>query len=453
MVRVGSEQHLINPNPSTSFKGGLSRIASESHLSSMVPVSPSGHQFLGPERGMFEAPGHLGATAQQQQQQQQQTQQGHYSGSSYGFQQMQQQQQPGMMQQQQQQYQQPYGAGGYGSSGGNMMQQQQQMGGFYSAAAAQGNPGNGMQGVASMGAGTTAAGNAHQPPLRRNSSSSMHRTHSCATLESIDETAVFRTQGLVHSQSVGSGDAEAMLHNAAAARTHSVPGNMAGMAAGQSFGVHAQQQQLGSLGGTPGVYGTAGLGVGAPLGPMPGQQYDGGHFGSHQSVPGQHGAMKPPPVPASNLYAQGHNVLSPHTSAPITGAAAAEAFGASAAAATGMGYGMVAASAGMPAAIAPTAAEVGKPWQSASQAWGDPGSPLGNVQIGGEDLDVAMAFLTDGSPRRLGEAGNLDISLAEFEPGLHLHSPTHSNSTSALLYDTAMAGGLDVADLGMKMDE
>jgi hypothetical protein len=41
LVRVGSEQHLIPPQPQShpSLKG-MTRIASESHLSSMVPVSP-----------------------------------------------------------------------------------------------------------------------------------------------------------------------------------------------------------------------------------------------------------------------------------------------------------------------------------------------------------------------------------------------------------------------------
>eukprot|EP00775_Hariotina_reticulata_P004771 gene4771-5021_t len=111
MVRVGSEQHLINPTPTLGgFKGGMTRIASESHLASMVPVSPSSNfvgcsQFVGPERGLLGAPGPAaGATA------------GMVNGGSHYY----------------------AGSGGMGGLGG--------MSGYY-AAAAPGAPG-GLQGTA-----------------------------------------------------------------------------------------------------------------------------------------------------------------------------------------------------------------------------------------------------------------------------------------------------------------
>jgi hypothetical protein len=77
------------------------------------------------------------------------------------------------------------------------------------------------------------------------------------------------------------------------------------------------------------------------------------------------------------------------------------------------------------------------------------------VQIGGEDLDVAMAFLNDGSPpRRFTEADNLvdSLGLGALDPPMQLPSPTHSNSASGLLYDSGLAGALG-GDLTMKMDD
>lgn len=460
MVRVGSEQHLISANPTTNFKSGMSRIASESHLSSMVPVSPSGNQFIGPERGLFESSSYTGVTLQQQQQPQQQY---HFGGVSP-------QQQLCQQQQQQPYQQQHYGAAGvYGAApmGGSFMQQpQQQMGlpqgppgSFYpSAVPQQATPMTQamgvMQGSAGGVMGMNPSGNPQQPRPHRNSSSTMHRAHSCATLESIDETAVFRTYGLGQSNSA---DLQGMMQGANA-RSHSMPGGPVGA----SFGMQAQQQmpqqqqqQLAGMVGSPAMYSTGGPGL-VQHASVPGQQQQAGHFGSQISMPGQQGMMGPP-VSTGSVYGQSPTAAAtmlPTPAAPMTGAAAAEAFGASAAASAGMGYSVDSAAAGsIPAGpAAAIAAGNMKPWQDTSNSWG-PGSPLGNLQIGGEDLDVAMAFLTDGSPRRLTDADNLDIGLTDFEPGLRLPSPTHSQSTSALLYDSAMQGGLDAGDLGMRMDE
>jgi hypothetical protein len=41
LVRVGSEQHLIPPQPTQAGLKGMTRIASESHLGSMVPITPT----------------------------------------------------------------------------------------------------------------------------------------------------------------------------------------------------------------------------------------------------------------------------------------------------------------------------------------------------------------------------------------------------------------------------
>jgi hypothetical protein len=105
---------------------------------------------------------------------------------------------------------------------------------------------------------------------------------------------------------------------------------------------------------------------------------------------------------------------------------------------------------------AAAAAAAAAKWQDASAPWDErPDSPLGNVQIGGEDLDVAMAFLNDGSPpRRFTEADNLvdSLGLGALDPPMRLASPTHSNSASALLYDNGLAGALG-GDLTMKMDD
>lgn len=446
MVRVGSEQHLINPNPTTNFKG-LSRIASESHLSSMVPVSPSAHQFIGPERGLFDRPCY-GTRMQQQQQPQALQQYGSLDYMQQAYQLQQQQYSPGL----------PMFRPGPANTGNFAMQQQQAAlpqglsGSFYPSAVPQQDrsvsfaplpPSTG--GMASFSHTSSGSSAAQQSSLRRNTSSAMHRAQSCATLESIDETAAVRTFGHGHSYSGGAVDMDGILHGGGLNGTGLSP-TMQGQLGGQSYGMPAQQQpsqqqqqqQLGSMIGSAGMYGTTGPGPAVP------QQA--GHFESQTS---QRAYMGHSAAAGAGFGQSSASTVDgmPSSTAPMTGAAAAEAFGAAAAAAGGVGaYSM--------GNTAPGAAGDTKSWQQPSTTWGDGAdSPIGNVQIGGEDLDVTMAFLTDGSPRHVSDADNLDISLADFGPGLRLPSPARSQSTSALLYDNVMPGGLDTADLGMRMDE
>jgi hypothetical protein len=87
-------------------------------------------------------------------------------------------------------------------------------------------------------------------------------------------------------------------------------------------------------------------------------------------------------------------------------------------------------------------------WETSGDVGQRIGSPMGNIQIGGEDLDVTMAFLADSSPRRLSDTSGLADFLTE--PVDHVASPGHSNS--GLLYDIGMSG-LGGPDPAVKMDE
>ncbi|KAF6254448.1 hypothetical protein COO60DRAFT_1751228 [Scenedesmus sp. NREL 46B-D3] len=431
MVRVGSEQHLINPNP-TALQSGINRIASESNLSNMVPISPSSNLgFLsGPERRLMAHQGwgtessgfvpqhssshvqmgqHQMGSSQRLQYQQQQQQQPPQHGGFYqsgaggaGFQQQQHQHQHLQQQHYQQQQHQGPGAGAF-------------MGGPPS-----GHPGS-MQQCAATSMGQAQQQQQQQQQHVRRNSPGLPRAHSCAQLASIDETSVYGHH-MVHAHSVGSADADA-------GRAHSLPGSLQGAPGG--YGMHPQQQQQHGMMGSgmpshPGAVHSGGMQLHADPAAAAAGYYSshhaaaaaaGGFSGSHHGSSG--------PVSAGSVYNRSPVELHRH----MHGAAA--------------GF-----------AAAPAAA--GQMLARRVDAWGEgPDSPIGNVQIGGEDLDVAMAFLNDGSPpRRFTEADNLvdSLGLGALDPPMRLASPTHSNSASALLYDSGLTAALG-GDLAMKMDD
>jgi hypothetical protein len=94
LVRVGSEQHLIAPQPTQLTLKGMTRIASESHLGSMVPITPTSLLAGGSPGGeLSHQAQHQAIMLQQQHMQQQQALYQHH------------QQQLGLLQHQQQQQQ------------------------------------------------------------------------------------------------------------------------------------------------------------------------------------------------------------------------------------------------------------------------------------------------------------------------------------------------------------
>lgn len=433
MVRVGSEQHLLNPNPNPpgGFKG-MSRIASESQLSSMVPLSPQ--QFMGgPDRGLIDGPGggygHSGGSGYQQQGQGGPSYSGH--GGSYGhpspFGGMpggqyggmpgpQHMQHPGPGHQQQQHMYQQQGSYALSSSpsgGGYMQHPQQQPGMQQLQPGSMHLDGPGMpplspvrqqqqqqqqQAAAAAGSNAAAAGG-RAGPVRSSSMGGMHRAHSCAALESIDETSVFRLQ-----QMRPEGDAAGHL----AARGHSLPGTLGALPPAYAPGgapVSASGAYLAQQQGQPPQQQMPPASQQQPGGMVP----TGGGYGSGGGLPPVSTALPVPPD-----LRQQHQYGQPGAPGGFGGPSASsmhmgQAGGAAAPGSSGAMYGMggsmappggagAASSAAAAAAAFDVMAGGADKWDVMGQG-AAPESPLGNVQIGGEDLDVTMAFLTDHSPR------------------------------------------------------
>lgn len=416
MVRVGSEQHLLNPNPNPGGLKGMTRIASESHLSSMVPLSP-GHQFLGPDRSLLDGPGPMvpshegggfggngsGFQYQQQQHQQHPGMHGYSTGGGYGapmggmpgyggmqppHHMQQHSQQHHYMQQQQPQHMYHMSGGqqssfaAHGSSSGYMQQQQgmQQLqpGSLHIGMSAPPgsvpgmpplSPSRQQQGPGAAGSSAAAAGGSARA-FRTSSSGGMQRAHSAAGLESIDEMAVFRLQGMCPDM-----DGSGLM----SARGHSLPGSlgvlpaMGGAPVSASGAYLAQQQQ-----GPGGMMQQSGGSFGSNTSTMPpismALPVHGDLRQQQQQQYGQQGVMHSHfvgPDNSSGMYGMGGM---PQGSGSGTGSAAAAAAAFSAMSAGDDKWGV----------MGPGAA---------------PDSPLGVVQIGGEELDVTMAFLADNSPR------------------------------------------------------
>jgi hypothetical protein len=246
------------------------------------------------------------------------------------------------------------------------------------------------QAAAAAAAGSSAgsAGGQARGTFRSNSSGGgMHRALSCAALESIDETSVFRLQAMQ-----AEGDASGHL----AARGHSLPGSLGALPPAHMQGAPVsasgtyltqQQQQQGQQ--TPGgmVPTGGGFGGGGGLPPMstalpvPQDHHQQQQYGQ---APAMHSSFGGPSASAMHLAQTGS---APPTSSGMYGMG-------------GMGPpGAAGASSAAAAAAAFDAMSAGDDkWNVLGQA-AVPDSPLGNVQIGGEDLDVTMAFLTDHSPR------------------------------------------------------
>jgi hypothetical protein len=371
LVRVGSEQHLLapKPNPHQGFKG-MARIASESQLSSMVPLHGSPrHHFLGPEHGLLDGPGPLVPTdaaggggyypGQHQQQQPHMVggytyQDGSYAGLPGGMYSAPQHMQPGVHAGQQM-----YGSIGSGQPG-SFYSQQSGMQPLPAAAGPVGNASSRMMmpplspnsqqqqpAAAAAAAGSAAAGGSGGGlRVHRSSSTGMQRVHSAAALESINELDVFGQRG------------------------HSMPGGAVGAmpAAGSSYLAQHQQQLL-----PPGGFYSNSSSAGMPS------------VSTALQPGGMQHSMAAPPAAGVSMYGGGSSAGS-GSGVVGSAAAAAAAFGAMAGV---QGGGQWGAAGGAGGASGGGAASGGQ----------RSGSPMRAVQIGGEDLDVAMAFLTDHSPR------------------------------------------------------